>query len=272
MLPIAQNLLEDGHDLIGVMTFPCDQIFNFSHNCQALAKHTGATYIESPVSETHIDSLINKGADMFIAAGYPFKIPPINTQKAYGINVHPSVLPAGRGPMPVPHIILNEEDSAAGYTIHKLSPEFDTGDILYKEHIILSDDECVERYCAKILSQAPAKMVDIMHNFEEIWDNASPQDNSMANSYPLPDNATRTLNWSENIQHILRTSRAFGRYGCYAHFAGKTWNVYACEGWVDQHGYENGTCLSMQSNMAVIAAENGFIALKEFQEMTRPIA
>ena len=266
MLPVAEKLLLDGHTLTGVITFPCDQIFNFNHNCQAIAKHTGAPYIESRATKEHIESLINKGAQLFISAGYPYKIPPIPSS-AYGINIHPSVLPRARGAMPVPHIIINETSEAAGYTIHKLEPEFDTGDIIHQENLILGDDETVERYCAKILASAPSAMIDIVNDIKSHWNNAKPQDNTMASTYTLPDDATRTLNWSQDVNHILRTARAFGRYGCFAHFADKTWNVYACEGWTDNHSYESGHCLSLQNNMAVIAAHNGFIALKEFNEM-----
>ena len=267
MLPIAEQLVQNGHQLEGIMSFPCDQIFNFNHNCQALAKHTGAGYIESTVTQIHIESFLAKGVKAFISAGYPYKIPPIDAEQAYGINIHPSYLPYARGAMPVPHIIINEDEKAAGYTIHKLESEFDTGDILFQEQISLETDESVERYCAKILTQAPAQIVKILNEIEDSWTNAAPQDNSLATSYKLPDSETRTLNWSQNIEQILRTHKAFGRYGCHAKFADRLWNVYACDGWTEQHDHESGTCIALQNNLAIIAAENGYMALKEFEEI-----
>jgi len=267
MLPVAQRLITDGHELIGILSFPCDQTFNFNHNCRSLAQQTGATYIESPINQTHIDSLIAKGAELFVSAGYPHKIPPILESKAYGINVHPSFLPKARGAMPVPHIIINENHDAAGYTIHKLAPEFDTGDILYQEKIALDDDECVERYCAKTLTMAPNALSHILNNFDRIWINAKPQYHNESSVCKLPDDDMRTLNWSQDVQHILRTQRAFGRYGCFANFGNRRWNVYACDGWTEQHDMTEGECISVQNNIAVIAAKNGFIALKEFKEV-----
>ena len=267
MLPVAQELIQAGHELVAIMSFPCDQTFNFNHNCKALAQHTDATYIESPITDTHIESLTSNGAQIFISAGYPHKIPPINEKKAYGINIHPSFLPHARGAMPVPHIIINQNNEAAGYTIHKLAPEFDTGDILFQEKITLTDDECVERFCAKILASAPSQMAQIMNNIDGKWNTAKPQDQNKASTYALPDNETRTLKWSHNIDSILRTHRAFGRYGCFAHFENRLWNVYACDGWKEKHDHKNGTCLSLQNNLAIIAVNDGFIALKEFHEM-----
>jgi len=267
MLPVAEQLVQDGHELIGICSFPCDQIFNFNHNAQSLAHHTGASYIESPITETHIESFIAKGAKAFISAGYPHKIPDIDESQAYGINIHPSYLPYARGPMPVPHIIINEDQKAAGYTIHKLAPKFDTGDILLQETISLEIDESVERYCAKILSKAPAQTSKIIASIDTVWDNATPQDESITTSYKLPSNETRTLNWALNVEDALKTHRAFGRYGCFAQFANKVWNVYACEGWTEHHKHEPGTCIALQNNLGIIAVNDGYIALKEFQEI-----
>jgi len=267
MLPLAKQLINDGHELLGIMSFPCDQHFNFNLNCQSLSKKTNASYIESPIQDIHIDSFIGKGATLFISAGYPHKVPPINPSKAYGINIHPSYLPYARGPMPIPHIIINEETEAAGYTIHKLAPEFDAGDILFQQHIELSDNISVEKYCAQILANAPKEASRIIANLDHHWAQSSPQDNTKASSHRLPDTAARTLNWSQNIEHIQRTQRAFGHYGCFAQFGGKLWTILSCEGWTQEHEHKIGTCVSLQNNMAIIAAKNGFIALTDFEEV-----
>lgn len=266
MLPVAEQLINDGHELIGIISFPCDQVFNFNHNCQILAKHVGATYIESPVNDTHIESFITKGATAFISAGYPHKIPSIDEDKAYGINIHPSYLPHARGAMPVPHIIINEDTEAAGYTIHKLTQQFDAGDILFQQHVFIEENECVERYCAKILASAPSKMTSIMKNIDTSWAQAKEQKHDAASNCTTPNSQMRTLDWSQNVTTIMKTAHAFGRYGCFANIEDRIFNVFACDGWVEKHGLQPGTCITVQNNLAIIAAQNGFIALKEFRE------
>ena len=79
----------------------------------------------------------------------------------------------------------------------------------------------------------------------------------------------RTLDWSKDVEDILKIHRAFGRYGCFANIIGCTWNVFALEGWIEKHDLKPGQCLSLQNNLAIIAAKNGFIALKEFREVPR---
>lgn len=268
MLPVAQQLIHHGHTLAGIMSFPCDQIFNFSHNARGLSVQTGAPLIESPINEAHIQDFIKNGTKAFIAAGYPYKIPPINEDDAYGINIHPSNLPHARGIMPVPHIITNDLNEAAGFTIHKLAAKFDTGDILGQQNITLDDDETVERYCAKILTRAPHMMQDIMDDIETYWDSATKQDETKASSYSAPSEEMRTLNWSQDIDDILKTANAFGRYGCVGHFDNRAWHIFASSGWREGHEHSYGTCITLQNNLCVIAVKNGYIVVKEFQLIT----
>ncbi len=266
MLTVAVQLIEAGHELSGVMSFPCDQMFNFNHNCQALAKKYGASYIESPVSDIHIDSFLQKGVQLFVSAGYPYKIPYIDEGRAYGVNIHPSFLPYGRGLMPVPYILAERNREAAGYTIHKLTSEFDAGDILFQEHIALNDVETVESYCAKILTKAPLRMAKMTQEIADVWSAGKPQGEAKAMSYPMPSQEMRTLDWGHSVSDILNLQRAFGRYGSYGYFKGALWNIYACDGWVEAHAYEAGDCIELQNNLAIIAVADGFIALKEFSK------
>ncbi len=269
MLPVAQTLIKDNHELIGIMSIPCDQIFNFNHNCKALSQHLGASYIESKVNEAHIESFIGKGAELFVSAGYPYKIPPIDEKKAYGMNIHPSYLPHARGPMPIPHIIMNEDEKASGYTIHKLADKFDMGDILFQEKIALKADENVERYCAKIAAKAPLAAQGLLKDIKTSWKKAKAQKKGKGSFYSMPTQGMRTLNWDEPLDTIMKKIRAFSRFGCYADFAGQKWHIYACDGWPEKHNYQPGECLTVQNNLAIIAVKNGFIALKEFRPETK---
>ena len=64
---------------------------------------------------------------MFIIAEYSYLVP--DTDVKYAINIHPTLLPNGRGPTPLPYLINAPEFS--GVTIHKICNKFDSGDIIY---------------------------------------------------------------------------------------------------------------------------------------------
>src|SRR6185503_3137322 len=68
------------------------------------------------------------------------------------LNVHPSLLPAHRGPDPL-FWIFHDGDEAGGVTIHLMDEGFDTGPIVLQENVALSDDMTVaelDRTCARL--------------------------------------------------------------------------------------------------------------------------
>ncbi|MCD8497396.1 MAG: hypothetical protein LRZ85_04530 [Alphaproteobacteria bacterium] len=154
MLPTVQRLIAEGHELLGLLSFECDNVFNFNTACRDFAEHLGIPFTFSKAEPDHITGFIEKGAEVFLAAGYPYKVPPVPEGKAYGINLHPSYLPKGRGIMPTPHIIMGAFE-AAGITIHKMTDRFDYGDILLQEKINITPREDVETYSARIALKAP---------------------------------------------------------------------------------------------------------------------
>ncbi len=266
MLPVAERLIKDGHDLIGIMSFECDQVFNFNLNCQSLAAQKNIPFIQSPTEDIHIDSFIDKGAALFIAAGYPFKITPIDESKAFGINLHPSYLPRARGLMPVPHIIMDNVQNAAGITIHKLAEKFDQGDILAQHKITLAPDESVETYSAKILTKAPDLASDLIKDLPNKWTGAVPQNEKDAYTAPIPDDAMRTLDWNRQTEDLLKHGRAFGRFGCLAFFNHKLWSVFEFKAWEEKHDHTPGTIIILQHKLVLIAVKDGFVCLTDFAE------
>ncbi|MEV8389696.1 MULTISPECIES: formyltransferase family protein [unclassified Streptomyces] len=87
------------------------------------------------------------GADLMICYGFPWKFPlsALRAMSLGAINVHTSMLPKYRGPIPVNWAIRNG-DPEIGVTIHRMDEEFDSGGILIQESgIVLDDDVLPER-------------------------------------------------------------------------------------------------------------------------------
>ncbi len=61
-----------------------------------------------------------------------------------GLNVHPSLLPRHRGPVPTIHA-LAEGEGAYGVTVHRLAPAIDAGAILAQETVSLPADVTATR-------------------------------------------------------------------------------------------------------------------------------
>ncbi len=274
MLPCVSALMNDGHELGGVFTFECDNISMFNQCTIALAQGCGVPVILGKPQDIHIENFIAEGAKAFIAAGYPYKIPaitpdidnPIDNPKAYGINIHPSLLPKGRGIMPSPYI-LTDHPEASGLSIHKLTQDFDAGDILDQVALPLNPNENVETLSARMVMAAPAILSRIMSNLPKYWSNATPQDESQASYFPLPSEDMRTLDWSKSIHDIDKTARSFGRYGTLAHFDEQFWLVYDHDVWKEEHKHTPGEVVCRLGTQITIAALDGFVCLKDLKQL-----
>ena len=265
MIHAPRRLMDEGHELAGIFTFECDNVFNFNIKTAELARELDIPITQDQPTPDDIQKFIDDGVECFICAGYPFKIPPIDEEHAYGINVHPAYLPKGRGIMPTPFIILGQEN-AAGFSIHKLTEKFDAGDIIGQKKFILTPHESVETYAARVALAAPEMLSEIMDDIATFWHDAAPQDEESARYFPLPDDEMRLLDWQSTTAEINQTARAFGRFGCIAHFADQDWVIYELDTWEEDHDFVPGAVVwEGAGREALIAAADGFVCLKDFQ-------
>lgn len=251
--------------MLGIFTFPCDNVFNFNANTLALAKHLGISATEEKPTPGDIERYIEQGCECFLSAGYPFKIPPVDEKRAYAINAHPSLLPQGRGLMPIPHIIINHP-KASGLTIHKLSPKFDEGDILHQTYLPVGVNETVETLSARIAMRAPDVISMLLTDMQTYWAQASPQISKKASYFPPPAQEMRMLDWAMPVSHIDKVARAFGRYGSLARFDGALWVVYDHDVWAERHAFKPGEVATRLPRETIIAAKDGFVCLKEYHK------
>ena len=194
MLESVQRLLSEGHELLAVFSFDCDNVFNFNVKTKELAERLDIPFSTNKPLPMDIGIFCDQGAQVFLSAGYPHKIPPVDEDRAYGINFHPSLLPAGRGIMPTPTILMNHPE-ASGVTIHKLSDVFDDGDILLQKKIPITAQDDVETLSCKIAMAAPDMLSRVFRELPALWQSAAPQDQSKASTFPMPDEAMRMLDW-----------------------------------------------------------------------------
>lgn len=263
MLSSVQRLIEDGHTLIGIFTFPCDNVFNFNKQTRELAQKLNIPISEKKPLARDIDQFIEQGCHIFLSAGYPNKIPVCDPAKAYSINFHPSYLPKGRGIMPTPYIITGQSD-AAGATIHKLENTFDTGDILHQVAFEMSERESVETYSARIAMAGADMILHVFNNIEGLWAGAQSQNEQEASHFPPPDEKMRTLDWSWSVADIDKTARAFGRYGCLAVIQGQMYVIYDQDVWPESHDFQPGQIACQTSREITVTALDGYVCLKDF--------
>ena len=268
-LDIAAHLVDEGHELTQLFTFPCDNMFAFNTHTLAYSQHHNIPCTQEKITKAQINDLVQKGVTLFLSCGYPYKIPPIDETVAYGVNLHPALLPKARGIMPTPYIIM-EEPNAAGMTLHKLAPRIDAGDILAQYPVPIDETTDIDVLTARLGLHAPDFVLQSLNDLENLWKNAQPQDESKASTYPAPDETMRHMDWTQDVQTLNKKARAFGRYGTTAiitNTMGQSQKlaVYQSTAWKEAHNHAPGQLMRSSPREVVLAVQDGYICLKEFQ-------
>jgi methionyl-tRNA formyltransferase len=82
-------------------------------------------------------------ADLAISVGFPLRIPMqfLAALPRGGVNLHPSLLPAFRGPRPITALCLEgAAERCGGVSLHLLSQDFDSGPLLAQEAVPFRGD------------------------------------------------------------------------------------------------------------------------------------
>ncbi len=104
--------------------------------------------------------------DLVISAAFPRLIPPeiLDIPRYGALNLHPSPLPAGRGPNPIR--LVYDGATTVGATLHRTAREFDTGAILSRRERPLPADltgpalrEAWTEMLTEVLEEGTAKAV-----------------------------------------------------------------------------------------------------------------
>jgi len=256
-------LVRDGHEIMALFSSDCDNFYNFNRSSLKIAERVACpVYFHRP-DQQQIDALAAQGCELLVAAIYNHKIPlPAQETGLRGINIHPASLPDARGPWVPPLTILHGEEKSAT-TIHKLEEKLDSGDILHSDDFVVTERENLESISCKLQMAALRSLQTVMTDFEYYWNNATPQKGGTY--YPYPDEADRTLQFTDPVEKIDRIVRAFGKLESFAFFDGKKWLVQDACVWQDKHDFKPGQVAHRSSAEVVIAALDGFVCLRYFE-------
>ena len=206
LAPCLETCIDNGFEVAKVFTFTNDT-YDSVEKITQIAKEHNIPISFDKVSKEDIFSLEEMGAQMMIVAGYAAKIPV--SSKMMQVNVHPSLLPLGRGAWPMPVNILKGVPS--GVTLHKLAEGFDTGDIILQREIPLAYNENLETLTEKVLKIAPEILGEFLKDPETYFKNATPQ--GEGEYWQEPDDADRTVLSDYTVEQADKILRAFYGYG-----------------------------------------------------------
>ena len=201
-------LIQNGHDIMKIFT--CDVDGEYEHNSKiyAAAERYGIAITNQKPENQMLHILKNEGCDLMISAGYYYKIPVIDG--VMQVNIHPSLLPIGRGPWPEPIVIL--KNLQTGVTIHKLSDSLDSGDILIQGRIETDNSENLKTLTKKSVSLAVHLLSEFVQNIKYYWGHSVPQNGG--EYWREPTDSDMTFDITDSFEKIDQITRAFFGYRC----------------------------------------------------------
>ncbi|MGD0720824.1 MAG: formyltransferase family protein [Roseiarcus sp.] len=130
------------------------------------------------------------------------------------LNVHPSLLPAYRGPNPFYWVIRNGEQRT-GVTIHELAPELDRGAITWSDAIDLAPDETQGSLRRRLAGVAAHGVLRTLARIDRGSASFEPQNEDIASYRPGIPQADRIIDPKAGSIEISRIVRALSPFpGC----------------------------------------------------------
>ncbi len=243
---------QHGHEVIQLFTGPEIQYTDNIH--QWAYEHHVPLYMGRPSDEI-MDELLGKGVDLLFSAAYSWKITHTD-QVPYAINLHSTLLPEGRGPCPLPHI-LQRAPQIAGLTLHQLAERIDEGDVILQKALPPEPEESLDMFATRLYLEAPKLLNTLLNNFDSLYHSRAPQTKG---SYIRDINdQDRTLNWASSCHTLEKQIRAFNILGVFLEAQGEKWLAFYGETLVYSHDYQAGQIIQNNQQKLVIAVSDGLV-------------
>jgi methionyl-tRNA formyltransferase len=174
-----------------------------------MARERGLNLLQPRLLDEHFIKMVRSfNADLVVVAGYHKRIPAevLAMPRLGAINLHGSLLPKFRGPCPWKHVLIAGE-TESGATVHIMTEEFDSGDILGQRRIPV-----LPHYDAEQLFQATAQggaelLVDCVRDIEEDRQTRTPQNPELATYYGNPSPEACRISWDAPSNQIISLIR-----------------------------------------------------------------
>lgn len=125
-----------------------------------------------------------------------------------GINLHPSLLPRYRGCAPVPAAILNQ-DKETGFTVQRLAPQMDSGNILLQTRFALNGTEYAEDILEQASNEGGRLFLEVLEKIENNTIKETAQNEEDATYSGMLKKEDSAINWQDSAESICAKIRAF---------------------------------------------------------------
>lgn len=257
--PCMESILKNGHEIIALFTNKQNpQVYNETHHVYQQAKLLGIPIYYSKPTDKSLRDLKKNNCDLILSAGYAYKVPKWEeTGIKYAVNVHLSLLPIGAGPAPLPYVIVKGH-KRTGCTLHKISQEWDAGDVLLQKSLPLFGNENLEDLFCNSQKMAVNLVDHFLNSPDTYWKNGTPQSMDDREYWPMPGALDFKANFADDLETIDRCLRAHR----FVDINGNIEFISNVSTWEKKHKYYPGEIISEKNGVHLVASSSGKVFFK----------
>lgn len=267
-------LVEAGHEIVAVVTQP-DKAKGRSDKLQYPPVKEAALEYNIPVMQPikiktpeAVEELRKYPADVFVVAAFgQILSQEILDMPKYGcLNVHGSLLPKYRGASPIQHAIIQGE-KVTGITVMQMNAGLDTGDMLYKKEVEITDEDNYESLHDKMMVAGGEAIVEALVLLEQGKLVPEKQNDAESNYAPLIQKNMGKIDFSKSAKEIDRLIRGMTPWpSAYTTYKGKqmkVWKARPIEGAVEPA--EAGQIVRVDKDSVTVQCGEGCLCITELQ-------
>lgn len=266
-------MLENGYNLVAVFTHDCDaHEKHWFETPESIAKKFGVEVFKpkSLAGGQWAEVVKNLKPDLVLSLYYRNRIPEeVFSQARLGAyNLHGSYLPSYKGRAPLNWAIINGENYT-GVSLHVLERDFDTGDVIARKKVEISDGDYVGDVQPKV-SQAAVEM--FVKTLPKMIDNTVVRLNQAQLEGESSYFGKRTpemgrIDFSKSAREIRNLIRAVSRpfNGAFFDVGNKRYTVWRADVCPAIGGKAAGEIVDESGRKLVFAAKDGCLVSEDFE-------
>lgn len=275
-VPSLQALLESGRNVVGVVTQP-DRPVGRKRILTPTPVKVEAEKHGIPVLQPErlrrpesVEALKALQPDLIVTAAYGQILPKsvLELPQHGCINIHASLLPKYRGGAPIHHAVMNG-DAVTGVTIMYMAEGLDTGDMISRVEVPISDEDTTGTMFDKLSVAGAQLLKDTLPELLEGRLQAVPQNEADAVYSPNITREQEQIDWSLPATNIWNQVRGLHpRPGAYTLWNGDVLKIWGCakpDKAVGDAKAQPGTVVHVSDKGIEVATGAGVLTITELQ-------
>ncbi len=273
---VLNKLIEDGYNIVGVVTQP-DRPFGRKRelrqpDTKVLALEHGITVLQPESIKDSVEDIRALAPDCIVTCAYGQIVPKsiLDIPPLKSLNVHASLLPKYRGGAPIHKAIINGEKET-GVTLMFMDVGMDTGDMLAKETVQIDQEDTFGDVEKKLMDASILLIENSLPLYLQGKLEAEVQnEDEVSYAYAIKRDE-EYVTFKKSGQQIYNQIRGLIPWPTsYGVLDGLNIKFHGVKHNLDTHSHLSGTVLEVNKEGVLVAVDDGYILLTSVQPAGKP--